>query len=108
MKKSAIIAMATLTLVVGIFTFGSANATCTKQGYIIRVTTFPGSSNTTVYLRTSALATGYFYGFSTDAKIADAALSALTNRTYVSMQGNIASCPTSGNVGTLNYIVVSP
>jgi len=108
MKKYIGIAMLVLFVFTAFSMANTADATCSKEGYIIRVSTNPGSSVSYIYFRTSGLSNVYFYGTTSDSKLIDAALNALTSRAYVLIYGNIASCPSSGSVGTVTYLAVSP
>lgn len=105
-----------LTAVAGILAFAASESyaavTCTYYGVVERVTNYPGTGSSVIYIRTSSVSNAYYYAYTADAKILDAANAALTARTQVQIQGynsgTPTTCPTSGYLGTVNYLVVSP
>jgi hypothetical protein len=94
------------------FMMPTAEAACTQaSGYVIRVSTNPGAGSSYIYFRLNARDNYYWYGITSDAKLIDAAISALTNRTKIYITGNASSCPTSGSsryIGTVTYLAISP
>jgi hypothetical protein len=92
----------------------TAQATCTINGPIVRVTTYADAYTSTgcyIYIRTSALSSFYYYSRSTDDNICTNAVVAATTGVDTTLQGNTASCPTSGTSryqGDTNYLVVNP
>jgi hypothetical protein len=110
MKKSTITLaiFSTVAVVLSMFSVANASINCNYYGYIARATNY--TSGSYIYFRTSALANSYRYCYTTDAKLVDAANTALTNRSYVYIRGNTSatSCPSSGSVGTCTLIVVAP
>ena len=90
-----------------------SHAVCTQSGSIVRVTAYADgvSNNMYVYLKTTALSTLYYYCITTDDNLAEIATDALTSVTHVSIQGDTASCSTTGtgrSMGNCRYIVVNP
>ena len=92
----------------------AVQATCTVTGPIVRVSTYADNFSSTgcfIYQRNSALATYYYFTISTDDDICSNAVVAATTGVDVQMQGNAASCPTTGtgrNAGTLNSLIINP
>ena len=92
----------------------AVQATCTVTGPIVRVTTYDDNYSSTgcyIYQRNSALATFYYSTITTDDDMCSNAVVAATTGVDVQMQGNAASCPTTGtarNAGTLNYLIINP
>jgi len=80
---------------------------CIKSGYVPRVTVKPGASNSTIYLRTSSLASSYKTFTTTDTKLIKAAVKSLPGRTYVKIKGN-ADCTTATSGGAAQYVIVAP
>ena len=80
MKKFLVITMLVLAAAAFTLTPTISEATCEGYGYIIRVSTLPGSSLTYIYFRTSSLSNVYYYATSTDSKIIGAAHNAVTSR----------------------------
>jgi hypothetical protein len=100
----------TLTIAEQTFTVQQTGS-CLYLGSIVRVTTAPGSSPSTLYLRPSALSPVFFSGVTSDAKLLNAALHALPQQTRVVMASTAASCPAAtagGNIGTINFLIVNP
>lgn len=111
MKK--ILFLFAIAFIISTFTFPlAANATCTKAGIVVRVTSYAdGIGGHWIYMRTSALSSVYYRVYTTDDNMAEIAHNALTSQTRVSIQGSASTCPTTGtsrNMGTLRYIVVNP
>jgi len=67
----------------------------------------PGTANSTIYLRTSSLASGYKTFTTTDTKLIKAAVKSLPGRTYVKIKGN-ADCTTATSGGAAQYVIVAP
>jgi len=80
---------------------------CIKSGYVPKVTVKPGMSNSTIYLRTSSLASSYKTFTTTDTKLIKAAVKSLPGRTYVKIKGN-ADCTTATSGGAAQYVIVAP
>jgi hypothetical protein len=98
-------------IVAMVFTFPLvSNATCTKYGQVVRVTAYADGYGTYhyIYMKTSALSSVYFYARTSDDEMAEMATQALTNTIRVAIQGTAATCPSSGWLGTLRYIVLNP
>jgi len=88
-----------------------AGAVCVKAGYVDRVTTIPGNGNSAIYVRTGSTAGFTYSAVTKDAKLIDAALTAVTSRTRVQIKGSAARCPTRGtirNAGVLQYLILAP
>jgi hypothetical protein len=99
-------------LAVGMFPFAS-HAVCTQSGHVERVTAYNDGISTYhyIYLRNSALANIWWYTRTSDDEMAEMATSALTGTTRVTIQGDVASCPTTGGgryMGNQRYLVVNP
>lgn len=113
MKRSLIVI---LVLAIAIYALSPivAEAACTLEAglaHVDRVAVYPGASNSAIYFRPYSLTNYYYVCYTTDSKLIDAALNALTSRTNVIAQGNAASCPTSGSerfMGACTLITVSP
>lgn len=109
MKKLALSAL----VVAGMLPLTS-NAVCTQTGHVERVTAYDdslGNAYHYIYIRNSAL-TNYFWSIrTTDDEMAEIAADALTSTTRVSVQGDAATCPTTGTgrfMGNLRYLIVNP
>jgi hypothetical protein len=84
----------------------SADATCSITGGIARIITTPGSGTTTgIYIRTSALATIFYYATTTDQKIWTMAAEAFAGSRRVQIIGNAGTCPTTGTVRSIGSVV---
>ena len=100
----------TLTIAGKTFTV-QQHGSCLYSGVIVRVTTMPGASPSTIYFRTSALSSVVFSGTTSDAKLINAALHALRKQPRVIVAGTAATCPAStagGNIGAINFLIVNP
>lgn len=88
----------------------TAQAVCDKTvATVVRISTFPGETNSFIYYRESALSNRYFYCTTTDAKLIDVASDALgDNRVYI--RGSASSCPnqSTGGAGTGSCVWVVP
>jgi len=80
---------------------------CIKSGYVERVTVKPGAQDSTIYLRTSSLASSFKTFTTTDTKLIKAAVKSLPGRTYVQIKGN-ADCTTATSGGAAQYVIVAP
>jgi len=80
---------------------------CTKSGYVPKVTVKPGAQNSTIYLRTSSLASSYKRFTTTDTKLIKAAVKSLPGRTYVEIKGD-ADCTTATSGGAAQQVIVAP
>jgi len=100
-------------LVAGMFPLAS-NAVCTQSGHVERVTAYDDvvtGANHYIYFRNSALTNVYWYVYTTDDEMVEIATDALTSTTRVTIQGDAATCPTTGsarNAGHLRYLIVNP
>jgi len=100
-------------LVAGMLPLAS-NATCTQSGHVERVTAYDDAVTGVyhyIYIRNSALSNIYWSVRTTDDEMAEIATDALTSTTRVTIQGDIATCPTTGSgryVGNLRYLIVNP
>lgn len=112
MKKSTIIFLAALVSLALFSILGTAQASCYQYGYVIRVLAYPGTTSSNyIYLRTSSTTNLWYYARTTDAKLTEAAATALTNRTRVYINANATSCPTSGTaryMGNVTSMILSP
>jgi hypothetical protein len=83
-----------------------AEAVClTPSGsHVDRVTTYPAATTSWIYIRPSSTANYIYYCGTSDSKLIDAALNALTSRTNVQVQGSISACPAIPSTGGLLYI----
>jgi hypothetical protein len=92
----------------------AASATCTITGPIVRVTAYADSYSATgcsIYVRPSALATFYYSAITNDDDMCSNAVVAATTGVDATVQGDTASCPTTGtnrSMGALNYIIINP
>jgi len=87
------------------------NGACLSSGTVIRVTTVPGNSPSTIYVRPSALSPVFFSSTTSDAKLLNAARQALRRQTRVTVAGTAAVCPAAtagGSLGTTNFLIVNP
>jgi len=92
---------------IAIYTCAAVSAACQKSGYVSRVTVKPGAQNSTIYLRTSSLASSYKTFTTTDTKLVKAAVKSLPGRTYVQIKGN-ANCTTATSGGAAQFVIVAP
>jgi hypothetical protein len=90
-----------------------AQATCTLNGVIVRVTQYDDAYTTTggyIYFRTSSLAPYYYYVVTNDDDMVSNAIAHMNSGRTVTIQGAVANCPAvpaaggSAFLGTLNYI----
>lgn len=82
---------------------------CTKYGHVSRVSVYPGSSSSYIYV-TPYGTTGYYTQFATsDSKLLKAAIKACPSKARVYIRGN-QSCfdATSDYGGGANYLAISP
>lgn len=96
----------------GMFPLAS-NATCAQGGFVERVTAYNDGVGTYhyIYMRNSALTNYWWYTRTTDDEMAVMASTALTSKTRVSIQGDAATCPTTGTgryMGNMRYMLVNP
>lgn len=108
MKKLLLSAL----LVVGMFPLASS-AVCNQSGFVERVTAYNDGVGTYhyIYLRNAALRNYYWRIRTTDDEMAVMAATALTSKTHVSIQGDAATCPTTGTnryIGNLRNLIVNP
>jgi len=82
-------------------------AACIQSGYVPRVTVKPGSQNSTIFLRTSSLASNFKRFTTTDTKLIKAAVKSLPGRTFVKIKGN-ADCTTATSGGAVQFVIVAP
>ena len=107
MKKATVIVL--VVMMASFFSMvDTADADCNLLGQIIRVSTQPDSSDSYIYFRLSSLANYYFFGVTRDSKLINTALSALNSHARVLIRGGAGACPSSGSVGRIFYIAVSP
>jgi hypothetical protein len=90
----------------------SANAACTQTGGIARIVTTPGSATlTTIYIRTSSLATIFYSATTTDLKTATMAAAAWAGNRRVQITGDAAACPAAGVIrpmGAITSLLLGP
>jgi len=89
----------------------TAEAACVKAGVLEKVIAKPGTSVSTIYMRTASLSNTVWKGTTKDSKIVSATLDALTSRTRVQMTGNAASCPVTGatrSMGNISSFILAP
>jgi hypothetical protein len=108
--KSAILALTAGILLLPM----AAQATCTVNGPVVRVTTYDDSYTSTgcyIYMRTGALSSYYYYAYSYDDNMCTNAVIAATTGVDAYAQGNASSCPSSGGsrgMGQLRYLIINP
>jgi hypothetical protein len=103
MKKTALFVM-----IAGAVSFlpTVAEALCAQSVHVDRVVVLPGAGLSALYLRNSPITPTYWVAQSSDPKIIDAAVTALTSRTRVIVTGSAAQCP-APSLGAIIGIVLN-
>lgn len=104
-------------LVVGVLmsllVHGVSHAACNLNGIIVRVTAYDDSfsgSGGYIYFRPAALVPYYYFVVTNDDSMISNAIAFMNSQRYVSIQGNVASCPAvpaaggAASLGALNYV----
>jgi hypothetical protein len=91
---------------------GTADASCSVTGEIVRVQASPGPNYTYVFLRSSSIGLTIWRAFTNDSKIASMAAAVVPSRNRVQIIGNIASCPAAAtgivDIGLIESFVLYP
>jgi len=89
----------------------TAEAVCSVNGYVDKVSAKPSTAVSNVFVRRNSLGGTLWKGSTSDTRVVSAALDAVTNRAYVKIEGNATGCPTTGTIriiGTINKLILAP
>lgn len=102
-----------VTLALASLSPGIAQAICTLNGVVVRVTAYDDAYSATggyIYFRTSSLASYYYYVVTNDDETISNAIAYMNSGRTATISGSTAACPAvpaaggGAFLGTLNYI----